>query len=267
MQFKKTPKGVYYSSVGRAGRAVVFIHGFLEDLRMWDGFIQRIPGYRVIKVDLPGFGQSSVQSPISISGYADSVREVLEAEQITEAILVGHSMGGYTAMAFAKKYPELLKGLCLFHSQPFPDTKENKAKRKKSANFVETHGGVAYAQATIPNLFAPAFRLKHRAIVDKVIELGQESSDEGIVAALYAMKNRPDTSQTLAQISCPVQFVIGTEDGAIPAENSLRQTTLPAVADVRILNGVGHMGHLEAKRATIRAVREFVRFCSEQRIG
>lgn len=260
MSFRKTNKNVHYSRVGRPNQAVVFIHGFLEDLRMWDDFIYRIPHYSVIKIDLPGFGQSAAQASISIIGYADAVKEVLDAEKIEDAILVGHSMGGYTAMAFAKKYPNLLKGLCLFQSQPFPDTKENKAKREKSAHFVETHGGAAYTQATIPNLFAPAYRMKHRDVVDQVIELGQENSDEGIVAAIHAMKNRQNTSKILEKIACPVQFIIGTEDAAIPAENSLHQTTLPAIADVRILEGIGHMAHLEANRKAVKAVREFVKF-------
>ncbi len=258
--FYKTKTGVHYSKSGKSSQAVVFIHGFLEDLRMWDEFIHRVPKYSVIKIDLPGFGQSDAKTKLSITGYADAVKKVLDAENIDQAILIGHSMGGYTALAFAKKYPELLKGLCLFHSQPFADSKEGRQKRLKSAKFVETHGGQAYTKTTIPNLFAPQYRKKHRKIVNEVIRLGKGNSDEGIIAALHAMRNRKDTSDVLAQISCPVQFVIGTEDGAIPLESSLKQTTLPAVADVHILKGIGHMGHLEAQRKTIQLVRRFVDF-------
>ena len=258
--FHKTKTGVHYSRSGKSNQAVVFVHGFLEDLRMWDDFIHRVRDYSVIKVDLPGFGQSSTKAEISISDYADAVKKVLDAEKIKQIILVGHSMGGYTAMAFAKKYPDLLKGLCLFHSHPYADTKEGKAKRLKSAKFVETHGGQAYTKTTIPNLFAPSFRKKHQNVVNHVIKLGQENSDKGIIAAIHAMKNRKDTSDVLAQINCPVQFIIGTEDGAIPAELSLKQTTLPDIADVHILKGIGHMGHLEARRRTVKAVRGFIKF-------
>lgn len=259
--FQKTNKGVHYSRAGKAGQAVVFIHGFLEDIRMWEGFIHRVPDYSVIKVDLPGFGQSSVQTPISIAGYAQSVKEVLDIEGIKKAILIGHSMGGYTAMAFAKKYPVMLKGISLFHSQPYPDTPENKVKRKKSALFVEKHGGSAYVKATIPNLFAPAFAKKNPKIIKKVIQYGIKTSPEAIIAAIYAMQNRIDTSDILAQLDIPVQFIIGTEDIAIPEANSLRQTTLPNVADVHILKNIGHMGHLEATAKTKRIIRDFIRFC------
>lgn len=259
-----TKTGVHYTRSGKSHQAVVFIHGFLEDLRMWDDFIHRVQGYSVIKVDLPGFGQSSAKNKISISGYADAVKKVLDVEKINKVILVGHSMGGYTSMAFAKKYPNLLIGLCLFHSQPYPDSKENRAKRLKSATFVETHGGQAYTRATVPNLFAPAYRKKHRKIVDAVVELGQGNPDEGIIAAIHAMRNRKDTSEVLAQINGPVQFIIGTEDAAIPAELSLKQTTLPAIADVHILKGIGHMGHLEARRRTTKLIRAFIDFVSRQ---
>ena len=262
--FHKTKSGVHYSKTGSGKQAVVFVHGFLEDLRMWDDFIQRVPDFCVIKVDLPGFGQSDVKKKVSILGYANAIKKVLEAEQIDEIILVGHSMGGYTAMAFAKKYPSILKGLCLFHSQPYADTKEGRAKRLKSANFVKTHGGQAYTKATVPNLFPPAYRMKHKKIVNQVIRLGKGNSDEGIIAAIHAMRNRKDTSDVLAQIACPVQFIIGTEDGAIPLESSLKQTTLPAIADVQILKGIGHMGHLEARRKTVKAVRNFISFVRNQ---
>lgn len=261
--FHKTNSGVHYSRFGKSSQAVVFVHGFLEDLRMWDDFIHRVPGYSVIKIDLPGFGQSEAKAKIAISGYADAVKKVLDKENIDKIILVGHSMGGYTAMAFAKKYPDLLKGLCLFYSQPYADSKEGRAKRLKSAKFVETHGGQAYTKATVPNLFPPDFRKKHKKIVDNVIRLGNGNSDEGIIAAIHAMRNRKDTSDVLAQINCPVQFIIGTEDGAIRLEPSLKQTTLPAIADVQIFKGIGHMGHLEAPRKNIKAVREFIGFVGE----
>ncbi len=260
--FYQTNTGVHYSRSGKSSQAVVFVHGFLEDLRMWADFIHRVPDYSVIKVDLPGFGQSDAQAKISITGYADAVKKVLDTEKIEQIILIGHSMGGYTAMAFAKKYPNLLKGLCLFHSQPFADSKEGRAKRLKSAKFVETHGGQAYTKTTVPNLFPPQYRIKHRKVVNEVIHLGKGNSDEGIIAAIHAMRNRKDTSDVLAQINCPVLFVIGTEDGAIPLASSLKQTTLPTVADVQILEGVGHMGHLEARRKTIRMVRDFIDFVS-----
>ncbi len=266
-RYAKTESGIHYARGRTFDQAVVFIHGFLEDLHMWDGFIHQVPEYSVIKIDLPGFGQSAPKEKISIPEYADGVKEVLDKEGIQQVILVGHSMGGYTALAFAEKYPEMVKGLSLFHSQPYPDSKENKAKRLKSATFVETHGGQAYSHATIPNLFAPAFVKKKRRVVDDIIKQAQQNSDEGIIAAIHAMRNRKDTTDVLKQANYPVQFIIGTEDAAIPAELSLRQTTLPDMADVHILKKVGHMGHLESPRKTANLVRNYIEWIDERTQG
>lgn len=258
--YSKANTGIHYSRTGKANQAVVFVHGFLEDLRMWDNFIQRVPQYSVIKLDLPGFGKSIVQESTSINDFAQAVKAVLDKEQIEKAILIGHSMGGYTTLAFAKKYPESLKGICLFHAQPYADTKENKAKRLKSALFVEKHGGKAYVRATVPNLFSKAFQDSKPEVVQQVIKYGSNTSNKAIIAAIHAMRNRKDTSKVLTNINVPVQFIIGTEDAAIPSKNSLRQTTLPAVSDVHIFKNMGHMGHLEAPKKTIRAVRQFIAF-------
>ncbi len=266
-KFRHTTSGIRYVRRGKSRTAVIFIHGFLEDLHMWDGFVRRVPGYSSVWLDLYGFGGSSVPESCTMEDYAAGVHEVIETEAFGRVLLVGHSMGGYTALAYARRYPDKMAGLSLFHSHPYRDTKEIRAKRDKSIGFVQSHGVTAYAHATVPNLFAPAFRARRPEVVQRVTDAACRTSAEGVVAALGAMKKRKDTSGVLREAPFPVQFIIGSEDAAIPAELSLRQTSLPPIADIHIIERVGHMGHLEAPGRTKRAVRAFLDFCREVSVG
>lgn len=255
---------IYYTSKGK-GPAVVLLHGFCEDSRIWEDFRVDLieEKYRVICIDLPGFGQSEVIPDITISGMADAVAAVLKSLKLEQVVLIGHSMGGYVSLAFAEQYPELLAGLGLFHSQARADSDEKKAARQKSVDFILRQGSALYVKQTIPGLFAPKFSSSNTFLIEKLTFRASRYEPEGIVAALHAMKNRPDRSVVLEQVQCPVLFIIGKLDTAIPEENSMAQTHLPQVADIHILEKVSHMGMFEATKQTQSIVRQFVKFCQE----
>jgi pimeloyl-ACP methyl ester carboxylesterase len=234
-----------------AGSALVFLHGFCEDARIWDDFAAPFgEKYRIICIDLPGFGRSPAAPGISIAGMAEAVKGTLDELKISEMTLIGHSMGGYVALEYASRWPENLRALGLFHSQPYADSEEKKEARLKSADFVRRHGSLPFVAQLIPGLFAPAFARENPAIVQELVQRAAAYDPEGIAAALEAMRNRSDLSAILQNAIFPVLFLIGTEDQAIPAELSKRQTTLPPVASIHYLPGVGHMGMLEAREAT-----------------
>jgi pimeloyl-ACP methyl ester carboxylesterase len=170
-------------------------------------------------------------------------------------------MGGYVSLAFAERFPERLIGLGMFHSQAMADSDEKKINRQKSIDFIRRQGSALYVKQTIPGLFAPNFINSNTFLIEKLSFRASQYAPEGIVAALAAMKNRPDRSDVLAQLHCPVLFIIGKLDGAIPWENSMAQTHLPGRADIHILDKVGHMGMFEAVKQTQSIVRQFVQFC------
>ena len=116
---------IYYHSKGK-GPAVVLLHGFCEDSRIWEDFKADLleEKYRVVLIDLPGFGQSDVVQDISIAEMSEAVIAVLDALKLKEVILIGHSMGGYVSLALAENYAERLAGLGMFHSQALPDNEE-----------------------------------------------------------------------------------------------------------------------------------------------
>lgn len=217
--------------------------------------------FQVLRIDLPGFGKSKIDAPVSIAEMADGVKEVVDALKVEKLVLVGHSMGGYVGLEFAKKYPENLIGLSLFHTHPFADTEEMKKARLVSAKLVEGGDVAAYVRRLYKILFGEDF--KNEKLREKLINRAAEYSDIALANGQRAMGERPDNSSVLENIDCPVQFIIGTEDKAVSDKFSREQTHLPQVADIHILQGIGHMGMFEDSKTTTRIVKDFLHFCEE----
>lgn len=256
---------IAYQTKGK-GEAIFLLHGFCSDSSIWEEFQTDIveAGYRVVRMDLPGFGQSSVRSPLSMESVADLVKALMDHLQIASFLFIGHSMGGYIALAFAQKYPSYLTGLGLFHSHPYADNEEKKANRQRSIEFIQRQGPILFVKQLIPSLFAEAFVKSNSFLLDKLVYRATQYSSEGIIAAQQAMIDRVDHSETLAKMSCPVLFIVGKEDKAIALENSMEQLHLPGEASIHILDKVGHMGMFEAKRSCLTAIKNFAAYCVQK---
>jgi pimeloyl-ACP methyl ester carboxylesterase len=253
-------KVAYTFSKKNAAQTIILLHGFCEDSRMWDDWLKLLPDdHNYLRIDLPGFGQSELHDNLTVESLADAVRAVLEGEGIQKCLLTGHSMGGYVSLAFAEKYGGMLTGLCLFHSQAHADTEEKKTARLKSVEFVERNGHILYVRQLIPKLFAYDYSKGYPSEVNRLIFHASKYDPAGIIAALHAMRQRPDRQSVLENIDCPVLFFIGKKDAAVPLENSLEQTHLPNISDIQIYPNVGHMGMFEAPRKTAKAFRSFVK--------
>ena len=259
---KFNQKKVAYSSQGR-GAAIVLLHGFCEDSCIWDDFKLDLleKKYRVVCIDFPGFGGAEVVESLSIEYMADVVHAVVSELNIKEFVLVGHSMGGYVSLAFAKKYPDLLKGLGLFHSHPFADSKEKKKNRSRGIDFINEYGHELYVKQLFPTLFPEGYEKTNRFLIDKLTHKASGYSAEAIIEAQNAMANRKDESQVLREIQVPVLFIIGEKDGLVGIDQSLKQTPLPEVAVVHVLEKVGHMGMFESRQKTQIMLRQFAGFC------
>jgi pimeloyl-ACP methyl ester carboxylesterase len=116
---------IHYSVTGN-GFPVVLLHGYLESSEVWDGFVKRLSSrFKVISIDLPGHGLSSVYGEIHTMEFlATAVKELTDSLNLKKIFLTGHSLGGYVTLAFLEFFPEYLSGYCLFHSQPFADSEE-----------------------------------------------------------------------------------------------------------------------------------------------
>lgn len=256
-------KAIINYTVTGIGVPVIFIHGFGEDGRVWTNIVDTLSAeYKIIVVDLPGSGKSTLLSqgekPICIEDYAEVIHAVLNEEAISQIVIIGHSMGGYVAMAFAELYPSMLSGLGLFHSTSFADDDQKKEARLKGINFVKKNGAQAFLKTTIPAMFAEDFQKNNAEVVDDLLDKAKNFTDEAVIQYYTAMMNRKDRSDILKNISVPVLLIIGEKDQAILLEQSLKQTHLAAKSFIKILPEAAHMGMLENTDVCINIIRQFL---------
>ena len=250
-------KKISYCDEGR-GPAIVLLHGFLENMSMWDYFSKKLSEeFRVITIDLPGFGGSECIHRVHLmEQMAAVVNEVLKYLEVDKCLMIGHSMGGYVTLAFADKFPGKLQGFGLFHSHALADSADAKRNRNRAVDIVKAdRGGFIYN--FIPDLFAPENVSRHEKEIEKLFAEAMLISREAIIAALEGMKHRTDKLDVLTNARVPVLFILGKKDSRIPFEKTLSQASLPAVSEILVLDNTGHMGHIEARKETLEMVWGF----------
>ncbi|OFX81899.1 MAG: hypothetical protein A2X12_11065 [Bacteroidetes bacterium GWE2_29_8] len=243
-----------------SSKTLVFLHGFLESLDIWKNFYLNLSkAFRVVCIDLPGHGNSGMLEPErehSMDNMAEMVNEVLKTLNIKDCVLIGHSMGGYVGLSFMNKYPDMLRGLCLFHSHAKADTDEIKNNRDKMIDIV-SYNHTQFIKNFIPNLYFLDNIQKYTAEIEQQQAISGNTSKESIIAALNGMKDRVDYTSLLAKTQVPVLFIVGKNDSRINFNEILEQIGLPSHSEALILDKVGHVGFVEAKLKTLLAVSSF----------
>lgn len=253
---------IAYKEYGK-GDTVVLIHGYCEDKSLWHFHANHLAEhYRVICVDLPGFGESDLLENTSMESFAASVYELLCYLQVSLCTMVGHSLGGYVTLAFAEKYPELLTGFGLFHSTAFADSKEKQESRNKTIDFIERKGVELFATAFVPPLFHLSNRSGLEETIKEVTTVARHTSKEAIIATAKAMRDRRDRTDILETSKVPVLFIAGNDDQAVPIEATKSQCNLASNTFVQFLNNTGHMGMYERPQATLQSLKAFISLCN-----
>jgi pimeloyl-ACP methyl ester carboxylesterase len=260
IQFKNV-KGYY--ALGGEGEPVMPVHGFCGEGAVWDEMKKHLSkNFKLIIPDLPGYGKSQIinhkSEIINVEFYAEYMNAIAEKENLQQFTLVGHSMGGYAALAFAELFPDRLKKLCLFHSHPYDDDETKKENRRKSIRFIEQHGTKLFTDELYNTLFAPAFYEQHPEVVEAIKEKATHYPPETLIDSTQAMINRKDRSNVLKNISVPVLLIIGRQDKAIDYDKGLAMCSLAPVTEVHILQEAGHMGMLEAPEKTAQMICNFM---------
>ena len=252
-----------YQKTG-TGPDVILLHGFGEDHNIFNSTVTALEkNYTVYTPDLPGTGMSSIQSntfPLnfSIEYLAESIAALIDHEKINNAILLGHSMGGYTTMTLANKYPKHLKAFGLLHSTALPDTPLKIENRLRGISFIEKMGAASFLETTAPNLFGSHTKETNPSIVADFIKTLPEFSNETLIAYYHAMMARTNLTDVLEVTNLPVLFVLGSQDIAVALEDTLPQTKMPNTAYLYVLENCGHMGMLEHPTLFNNAVLDFL---------
>jgi len=254
---------IHYSCQGK-GPTLVLLHGFLESLEIWDDFASALSrDFKVLLLDLPGHGKSDTIAGVhTMELMAASVKSVLDHLCINSCVIAGHSMGGYVSLAFAEKYPDITKGLVLFHSQAAPDSTEARGNRNRAINIVKKNRS-GFIRQFIPELFDQRNIVQFTPQIENLIRIASEVKDEGIIAALEGMKERKGWLDLLDYVEMPLLFIIGKQDSRIPYSQVMAQAGIPSHSEVLLLENVGHLGFIEASSKTMAALRHFGMRCYE----
>lgn len=257
---------VRYSDAGRGTQVVLLLHGYLESIEVWEDFAGMLGrDYRVICVDLPGHGFSDWggREVIGIDYMADTVAAVLAAVGVERCTAVGHSMGGYVALALAENHPERVEGLVLFHSSPNADTPEKAANRLREIELIEAGKKEMLARVNPGKGFAEA---NLRRCVEAIEELAEQvmlTEDEAIAAVLRGMAQRPDRNGAMRKLTIPELMIFGRGDNYIPVASAEAMAAAQPQARVAWLDGSGHMGFVEQPAVALEVLTDFLKFVGE----
>jgi pimeloyl-ACP methyl ester carboxylesterase len=253
--FKNT--AICYSDQGK-GTAVVLLHGFLENQSMWNAILpELIKKNRIITIDLLGHGATECLGYVhSMEDQADVVHHVLNELKIRKAVFIGHSMGGYVALAFAELYPDTVKGIVLVNSTSRADSDERKRNRDRAIVAVKQNYS-AFIRMSIANLFSENNRER---LADRIEEVKLEALKtplQGIVAALEGMKIRKDREVMLHFAPYPIQLILGKKDGVLLYEEN-RDQILDTHVQLTTFED-GHMSHIENQAELLAVLSGFLK--------
>lgn len=230
---------------------ICLIHGHGVDATIWDSiYADLVLDHTVLT---PDFARLSTHT--TIDGYADELHDVLQAAGVEKVVLVGHSMGGYMALALAEKYPELVQGLVLYHSTAYADDDAKREARQQVIKDLQTLGTAPFLEKQMPKMVDPSYPVgKTEALVDRF----QPLPAEALIAGMQAIAGRPDRTAVLRDAEFSVLLVLGREDQLIPYDKTAQLADLSSQIQVVSIDQAGHLSMVEQPSASSQAIRSFV---------
>jgi pimeloyl-ACP methyl ester carboxylesterase len=248
---------IAYTDEGE-GLPLLFIHGFPLNRGVWSSQVEAFKfRHRVIALDLRGFGESRASAgPVSMSHFADDIWSLLQQLGVGPVILAGHAMGGYIALAFAKAYPKLLRGLVLVGTKAGTDSAEEVYNLRATAEKVRLGGTSVVVEAMAPRMLSASN--KDELLAASIRRFMATASPEGVRSALLGMAERPDAGGWLEKIRVPTLEIVGSEDTVIsPIESETLAKSIPE-AQLRVIPDAGHLVALEQPKAFNEAMRDWL---------
>lgn len=215
---------------------LLLLHAFPLDARMWQGQIPPLEqaGHEVIAPNLPGNEPDS-----RLSSWAARILELLPGDFIP----VGISMGGYLVFELWRQAPQRIPALVLANTRANADDEAGRTARDGTIRRLREEGFDAFWDDLEPRLFASEVP---EALVDEVRGIAADQPVENLVATLEALRDRPDSTSTLADIDVPTLVLVGSEDALTPPA-AAKEIVAGLVQGSRYVEiaGAGHLSPLE----------------------
>ncbi|WP_407556405.1 alpha/beta fold hydrolase [Winogradskyella sp. 4-2091] len=239
------------------GKTIVLLHGFLETLEMWNDFIPQLSSTnQVVSIDLLGHGKSDCLGYVhTMQDMAEVVIAILDHNNMNKAKVIGHSMGGYVALAIAKLKPNLLDGLCLMNSTFEADDAEKKALRTRANQMVKTNFNNLVSMS-FANLFSIESKMKYKTEYNNALKIALKTPVQGYIAASEGMKLRPDYFEVFKSLKSKKIIIIGKKDPLINGERIKSQIENTDIIYHELSEG--HMSHIENKSELSYLLMRFV---------
>lgn len=254
MTIKFNNKPIYYERQGK-GDPLVLLHGFLESHTMWNALLPDLSKhYAMLIIDLPGHGKSGDLADIhTMELMAEAVKAVLDKEDVLKATFVGHSMGGYVALAFAELFSNAIENLVLLNSTPAEDSITRKKNRERAVELIKKYPE-AFISMGITNLFSPKNAERYKKEIERGKIEANSFSVDGIIANIKGMKIRKKRLEVLKNFQGRKQIIAGKDDPVISIED-LRQISKYTNSELIEVDG-GHMSHFEAKDQVLEVLKK-----------
>jgi pimeloyl-ACP methyl ester carboxylesterase len=247
---------LYYNQVGK-GETVVLLHGFLESSTMWSDLVPQLSNsHHILCMDLLGHGQTGCLGYIhTMEQMAEAVNAVLNHLKVKRATFIGHSMGGYVALAFAELFPQKVSGLCLMNSTALEDSPEKKQNRNRAIEAIKQNHKT-FIRLSIANLFRPKNRTVYSNEIKIIIKEALQFPVQGIIAAIEGMKIRKNRVQVFKNADYKKMMIIGLKDPALHYETLIEQTKDSNIEIVEFPDG--HMSYIENKEENTYKILHFI---------
>lgn len=249
----KQTMDLFYEETGQ-GIPVILVHGFPMDHTNWQPLIPFIhPNIHLILPDLRGFGKSPVSEDVySMDLLAGDVCAVLDRLKIQKAVVIGHSMGGYVTLAFARLFPDRLMGIGLVGSKPGPDSPDKRAGRREMVDAIRREGMQAVVDRMLTNLTRDA------DVANQISKIMMKTSTQAGIGATLGMAEREDSTAMISELNIPGLVMVGTDDPFAPLEPAIELVQKMKNARLVKIYGAGHMMMMERPEAVAAGINDFL---------
>lgn len=241
--------------------AILFIHGFPFDHAMWRHQVEALTNWECLAPDLQGAGSAPAPpSPdaYSMAVYARDLTRLLDERGIDTAVVCGLSMGGYVTFELLRQIPKRVRAAVLCNTKSAADAPDGKRSRDALAKKARSGGASAVADELVPKALSRTTLERNQSVVRDVRAMIERQPVDGIVGALHALRERPDSTPLLGQIRVPVLVVAGSDDQITPAAGMREMAHAIPGAQFNLIQDAGHLSPLEQPVAFNSALRDFL---------